>query len=235
MQQTEVRPTEAATVTPRVLVFFDFACQFCYLDWPRLKRLRAEHGVELFLVPYELRPRMPLEGIPTSDIGGHSAHVQEHMRRMATEGGLPLVFPDFVPHTHLALSLAEYARDLGPEAHEALHEAIFAAYSGHGENIGDRTVLLRIAEEHALDMSEVIHAWDDGLYDERLHRFMHLAMSMGISATPAALICNELFIGTRPYRVLEESLERCMSKPDKLAVARQVEEHSATAASSGRD
>ena len=37
--------------TPRVLVFFDYACPFCYLDWPRFKRLRASREAELVLVP----------------------------------------------------------------------------------------------------------------------------------------------------------------------------------------
>ena len=53
----------AHAVVPRVLVFFDYACQFCYLDWPRFKRLRAEHDAELFLVPFELRPQLPDEGV----------------------------------------------------------------------------------------------------------------------------------------------------------------------------
>jgi predicted DsbA family dithiol-disulfide isomerase len=193
-----------------VLVFFDYACQFCYLDWPRLKRLRDEHGPELFLVPFELRPQAPLEGLAIEEVGEHSPHVQEHMERMATEFALPLVHPRRVPNTHLALVLGEYARDRGPEAHEAMHEAIFEAYSGRGLDIGDRDVLLGVAEGQGADLDEVRRAWDEGRYDERLHQFHHLALSMGISATPAALICNELLIGTRPYRVLEESLQRCL-------------------------
>ncbi|HSK47354.1 MAG TPA: DsbA family protein [Coriobacteriia bacterium] len=213
MQQVEAPPT---AMVPRVLVFFDYACQFCYLDWPRFKRLRAEHGAELFIVPFELRPELAPEGVPVDQLGGHSERVKEHMQRMAHESGLTLTFPEFVPNTHLALSLGEYGRDQGPEAHEAIHEAIFEAYSGRSENIGERDVLLKIAEDHAFDIDDVQLAWDEGRFDDRIHRFFHLALSMGISATPSALICNELFIGTRPYRVIEESLERCMVIPDKI-------------------
>ncbi len=201
---------------PRVLVFFDYACQFCYLDWPRFKRLRTERGADLFLIPYELHPHMSEEGVAVTTIGTHSPRVVEHMRKMAAEASLPLVFPEFVPETHLALALGEYARDLGPEAHEAVHEAIFEAYSGRGENIGDIDVLVHIAEDHALDPQDVRRALETGDYDDRLHDFLHLALSMGVSATPSALICNELFIGTRPYRILEESLERCLVTPDKI-------------------
>ena len=142
-----------AAVKPRVLVFFDYACQFCYLDWPRLKRLRDEHGPELFLVPFELRPQAPPEGLPIEEVGEHSPHVEEHMERMATEFALPLVHPRRVPNTHLALVLGEYARDLGPEAHEAMHEAIFEAYSGKGLDIGDRD-----DHEHAAETAHVAQA-----------------------------------------------------------------------------
>jgi len=201
----------ATPVTPRVLVFFDYACQFCYLDWPRFKRLRADRDAELYLVPFELRPALSAEGAPVSELGaGHSERVEEFMQRMAREAAMDLTFPAFVPNTHHALALGEFARDLGPEAHEAIHEAIFSAYSARSEDIGSQEVLLRIAEEHSLDGSEVASAFAESRYDERLHQFRHLALELGISATPSALICNELLIGTRPYEVLEASLERCV-------------------------
>lgn len=217
MMTAPVGEAAQALITPRVLVFFDYACQFCYLDWPRFKRLREEHAADLFLVPYELRPAMPAEGVSLDELGGgHSEHVEEHMLKMAREAALPLVFPRHVPNTHYALALGEYARDVGPEAHEAIHEAIFEAYSGHGRDIGSASVILDIAETHALDRDDVEDALLSGRYDERLHQFLHLGLSFGVTATPSALICNELFIGSRPYRVLEESLERCLVRPETI-------------------
>lgn len=200
----------APAVTPRVLVFFDYACPFCYLDWPRLKRLRVEHEVDLFLVPFELRPELASGGIPIAELGaGHSPRVEEHMRRMAEEGGLELAQPDFMPNTHLALALGEVARDAGPVVHEALHEDVFAAYNGRAADIGQVEVLLDIAERNGLDREATGEALRDGRHDERLHQFRELGLSMGITATPAALVCNELLIGSRPYQVLAESLARC--------------------------
>lgn len=204
--------------TPRVLVFFDYACQFCYLDWPRLKRLRSEHGAELILVPFELRPQLPAEGAPLAQIGGgHSERVVEHMNKMAEEGGLALMTPAFVPNTHFALALGELARDLGPEVHEAVHEAIFSAYNGRGLDIGSEEVLLDIAAQHGLDRGEAAAAFDEGRYDDRIHQFHHLAISFGITATPSALVCNELFIGSRPYEVLSEAIERCLLTEHNIA------------------
>lgn len=207
-----------APVKPRVLVFFDYACPFCYLDWPRFKRLRAEHDTELLLVPFELRPQLPAQGVPIEQLGGrHSEHVEEHMLRMASEGGLDLSFPDHMPNTHLALAVGEFARDLGPEVHERVHEAIFAAYNGHSVDIGDLEALLAVVAKSGLDADEVRAALDTGSYDERLHQFQHLGLAFGITATPAALVCNELLIGSRPYQVLEESLQRCLVDEHNIA------------------
>lgn len=231
MPQTLEAGKTGTTAKPRLLVFFDYACQFCYLDWPRLKKLRSEHEVELFLVPYELRPALPAEGVTREEAGHvYSERVVRHMRAMAREGRLKLRFPKFVPNTHFALALSEYARDLGPEAHEAVHEAIFDAYDASGLDIGSEEVLLEIARTHSIAREDVAAAFREGRFDDRLERFRNLATSMGITGTPAALICNELFIGTRPYRVLEESLERCMVTEDKILVSTQVERQAQQAA-----
>jgi predicted DsbA family dithiol-disulfide isomerase len=214
--------TDVST-TPRLLVFFDYSCQFCYLDWPRFKRLRAEHGAQIQLVPFELRPALDSAGVSAEEVGHkYSERVVEHMREMAEESGLRVEFPTFVPNTHMALSLGEYARDAGEAVHESVHEAIFEAYNASVRDIGDAEVLIDIARRFGLDDDDVGHALREGRYDDRLHRYACLTASMGITGTPAALICNELFIGTRPYRVLEESLERCLVTEDKILVGAQV-------------
>lgn len=198
-------------VRPRVLVFFDYACPFCYLDWPRFKRLRAEHGVELFLIPFELRPNMPAEGVSIGALGGeHSERVEHHMRKMAEEGGIGFRSVDFVPNTHYALAAGEFARELGPEAHEAVHEALFAAYNADGRDIGSLDVVLEVCESRGIDADELREALEEGRYDHRLHEFLHLSLSFGITATPAAIVCNELLIGSRPYQVLEAALRECL-------------------------
>lgn len=144
------------------------------------------------------------------EAAGHSGRVEEHLLRIAARDGFPFMVPPFLPKTHLALSLGELARDAGPEKHWAMHRALFGAYFGEGRDIGSRDVLLEIAASEGFDAEEVRTAWDEDRYGERLHQFRHVAMHLGIDATPAALICNELLIGSRPYEVLRKSLDRCM-------------------------
>ena len=157
---------------------------------------------------------MPPEGMSAKEHGlAHSERVEEYLRRVAREGGFPLLMPDHVPNTHLALTLGEWARDAGEERHVATHRAIFDARYGRGLDLGSRQVLLGIAASLGLDTQDISRAWDERRFDERLGQFRHLALYLGVAATPAALVCNELLIGSRPYQVLSDALGRCMVTP----------------------
>lgn len=205
--------TEAAVTIPQVIVFYDYACPFCYVDSPRFDRLVREHEAELHLVPFELRPQLSL-GETLADLGAdHSDRVWDHVRRIAAEEDLPFVLPDFVPNTHLALALGELARDAGPDVHSVTHAAIFRAYQGEGRDISRRDVLLEVADAVGLERAQVVSIWDAGQYDERLSAYRGFAIGMGVRLTPSAIVCNELIIGVRPYPVLEDALMRCFEEP----------------------
>ncbi len=197
---------------PRVLVFFDYACPFCYVDQNRFDVLDEELEFDTVLVPFELRPTLPEEGIDLDETGsGHSERVDEYLKRIAEKEGFRFVQPGLLPNTHKALVLGEIARDAGDSIHEEVHRAIFSAYFAEERDIGSREVLLDIAEGVGIESDHVRRAWDEGIYDERLDSFRHVALHLGLDATPAALICNELFVGSRPMGVLRDALERCGS------------------------
>lgn len=168
--------------------------------------------VEFVLVPFELRVDMPDEGYQMSELeaAGHSDRVEDHLMKVAARDGFPMVVPPFLPKTHLALALAEIGRNQGDVAHRAIHAAVFDAYFGRGLDIGSREVLLGVAKAQGYDLDEVGRVWDEGVYDERLHQFRHVGISLGLDSTPAALICNELLIGSRPYQVLKDAVDRCL-------------------------
>lgn len=213
-----------ATERPRVLVFYDYACPFCYVDRPRFERLAREHDADLHLVPFELRPSLPQGGATVEELGAeHSPHVEEHLHRLAAEESLPYHTPARVPNTHLALSLGELARDAGPEMHADTHAAIFRAYLGERLDIGERGVLLGVARAVGLDPEQLRAVWDAGNYDARLAAYRDFGMGMGVRVTPTALVCNELLIGTRPYAVLEAAVRDCFEEAVSTSDGRVAE------------
>lgn len=166
----------------------------------------------MFPVPLELRPDAPEGGLSASANGlGHSQKVEEYLVRVAADEGLPMMLPDLVPNTHRAIVLSEVARDAGPAVHRAAHAAVFLAHYGEGLDIGAKDVLLRVAESvDGLDPAAVGRAWENGAMEGRIHEFRHMAAHLGIDTTPAALICNELLVGSRPYAVLAQAVSRCL-------------------------
>lgn len=162
-------------------------------------------------IPFELRPDMPEEGFSAIENGlTHSEHVEARLLKDAAESGHPMVLLDHIPKTHLAMVLGEVARDHGTEVHAGVHATIFSAYYGDGRDIGTREVLLDIAREHDIGPEEVVSAWDRGTYTERLKTFANVAMTLGVSTTPAALVCEHLIVGTRPYGVLRDAMATCV-------------------------
>lgn len=161
---------------------------------------------------------MPEEGYSMSELeaSGHSDRVEEHLMRIAAKDGFPMTVPPFLPKTHKALALAEMGRDLGEPQHWAIHHAVFGAYFGEGRDIGDEEVLLQVAESEGYKRDDVRALWDEGTYDGRLHDFRHVALHLGLDSTPAALICNELVIGSRPYMVFQDAIDRCLVTPENI-------------------
>ncbi|MBC7265633.1 MAG: DsbA family protein [Coriobacteriia bacterium] len=190
------------------------------MDQFRFLKLREELDVLLVGVPFELRPDMPDEGLSASRDGlSHSPRVEERLIQLAAKEGERMVLPDLVPKTHNAMVLAEIGRDRGDEVFWPLHLDIFREYFVAGKDIGDRSVLVPVGLKHGISESEMAEAWESGRYDERLHEFRHLALHLGIQETPAAIICDELIVGSRPYEVLRAAVQRCLVRPDNVQTA----------------
>ncbi|MBU4555400.1 MAG: DsbA family protein, partial [Actinobacteria bacterium] len=83
-------------IAPRILLFYDYACPFCYVDQFRFDRLVSERDVDIVLVPFELRPDMPDEGHNVSELeaaGMDHGHIEEHLRDLSLREGFPLTIP----------------------------------------------------------------------------------------------------------------------------------------------
>jgi predicted DsbA family dithiol-disulfide isomerase len=183
------------------------------VDRVRFDQLVREFDAQVVDVPFELREAIAPEGWSASEHGlRHSERVEAFIHKEAAAAGLPMLdpLPDVLPNTHRAIVMSEVARDAGPEAYRRVHDAVFGAYFGDGRDIASQDVLLEIARGAGIDPEAVRAAWGRKKYEDRVHAMRHLALSLGISSTPASLICNELLIGTRPYKLLAESMERCL-------------------------
>lgn len=120
---------------------------------------------------------------------------------------------DVVANSRLALEASEFARDAGK--FEEAHTRLFRAYFQEGENIGQKSTLLRLLSEIGLNEHQLSDALDQRLYSARLQQGLVKAGKYGIKAVPTFIVNgNEKIVGAQPYEVFQ----RCIKTQSPLQI-----------------
>lgn len=152
------------TAVLQIDAFFDFVCPWCLIGKRQLARALAQLAasrpdveVELSWHGVQLLPHLPENGVPFAAfylqrLGSAEAvrmrQAQVEQSAAAVDLQIDLSRIEKMPNTGLAHRLFERAASLGTVAQrDALLERLFAAYFVRGEDIGERTTLLAIAEQ----------------------------------------------------------------------------------------
>jgi predicted DsbA family dithiol-disulfide isomerase len=188
-----------ANGTNRVLHWYDFLCPFCYVGQQRNSILEA-HGFEVVDLPFQAHPDIPPGG---RAVGPRSGAMYERIEEEARTAGLPLVWPDRLPDTRMALAAAEWTRQHAPQSFPALEKGLFAAHFALGENLGDRKVIDRHAIEAGVDIAAMHAALESGGAYGLVDRAEAMGHSVGIRGTPAWLIGGRLIPGLYPREQFE--------------------------------
>ena len=118
--------------------------------------------------------------------------------------------PSLTPYTRYALEATEYAQEQG--CFDVFHHAMYKALWEGGENIGDISVVLGIAEKCGLRASELSERLETGYYTPIIDHQFQQAQNMGIRGIPAFLVNDSLlFSGAQPYEVFKTALERVLA------------------------
>jgi predicted DsbA family dithiol-disulfide isomerase len=132
--------------------------------------------------------------------------MSDHLRRFAEAFGVDgLRIPERSPNTRMALALAEHARDRG-RLHEA-RGALMDAFWRRGEDLEDRAVLSRCAEEAELDPGAALAALDDPALAARVDAMGRDAARAGITGIPTFLVGRQRVVGCQPYEVIAAAAE----------------------------
>jgi predicted DsbA family dithiol-disulfide isomerase len=197
-------------VPPRITVWSDYICPFCYVAVERAEWLERRFGAQVEWRPFDLHPEYPPEGIARERLdaryGGERWRAQ--LDAMFDAAGLPSRRAiERVPNSRKALRLAEHARDRG--LHAPLHRRLFDAYWHRGLDIGDDRVLVDEATSVGLDEAEVRELLAGDRHLDRVHGETERAVSIGASGVPAWLVDERLLIaGAQPHELFGRVLSR---------------------------
>lgn len=203
-------------------VYWDYSCPFSYVATHRLRRLEEERPLELHWRPFEVHPGLPEEGIPARELGygpDRWSRLLDEVTGMAEEEGLELDVPRFVPRTSEPLQAALFAGDVGADAFDRLHRALFRAFFVEGRNVGLREVVLDAAESAGVDRDGLERALEDERYAEELPGVRAEADRYGIDGTPTILFGRFKVVGAAPMEVLREAAGRASDEGDPASGA----------------
>jgi predicted DsbA family dithiol-disulfide isomerase len=194
-------------MSPKVTVYSDYICPFCFIGKERVDRLEKKFGIDVEWKGFEIHPETPPGGGDLSALGFDEERVATlyaRVRELSEEADLKLNRPSRISNSRLALQVAEFAKEKG-RARE-YHEAVFRAYWQDGKDIGDRELLFSLAAQAGLDPEELDAYLKSGQAVAKMDRHLQEVREYGIGGVPTFVIGNKMVVGAQPYEVLEKLL-----------------------------
>ncbi|EDL48518.1 DsbA family oxidoreductase [Erythrobacter sp. SD-21] len=226
------------TRTLTIDIWSDVMCPWCLVGWGNLgqalDQLEGEIAADIRWHAFELNPDMPEEGEErTAHIARkygrtieQSKEVQDQMRQAAEAAGVSLDYegPEPAPeammwntfdaHKLLTWALEEH----GAEAQTRLKLALFEAHFNQRRRIGERDVLLAVAEEVGLDREAAAKALDSEDLARKTRVEERAAMEMNITGVPAIIVEGRFMIpGAQPPEAYVNALRRVTERSSPRA------------------
>jgi predicted DsbA family dithiol-disulfide isomerase len=164
----------------------DVVCPWCYLGKARLELAIAE-------VPYRLNPDYPPEGVDqkaslAAKLGGAEKVASAHamLTGLGREVGVNFDFDAIKigPNTLDAHRLIHWAVTEDRELQNRVVDALFKANFEDGKNVGDRAVLLDIAEKAGLDRAVIAALLASDADSDLIVAEIEAAQKMGVNGVP---------------------------------------------------
>ena len=204
-------------------ILSDPICPWCYIGKANLDRAleaRPDHALTIQWHPFQLNPDMPPGGADRrayleTKFGGKENAVKIYARiaEVAEAAGLKIDFGGIqrTPNTLDAHRLIHWAGLEGRQT--AAVSRLFKAYFEEGLDIGDREVLLEIAEGIGLDREMIARLFEsDADLDDIRARDEH-ARQRGVTGVPTFVLANQHVLpGAQPtelwLQVIDEIAEQ---------------------------
>jgi predicted DsbA family dithiol-disulfide isomerase len=186
---------EAVTID----IVADVVCPWCYIGKRRLEQALAMVPVEPVICwrPFQLDPTIPGKGVDRAAYlerkFGSAASVAALHERLVAVGvadGIRFCFERIrrSPNTIDAHRLIRWSHSL--DRQDAVVERLFEHYFVGGDDIGDRTVLIQIAQESGMAAEVVARLFAEGADISAVQQEIATARSLGIVGVPTFIFAG---------------------------------------------
>lgn len=190
-------------VTPVVIpIYFDYASTLCYIAWRIIRELEGEMNfVTLWKgVPIAARDPRASAGRPLGDLE------RRKILMVSAETGIPVAPPQSWMDSTAALEGSEIARDAGKFG--PYHDSVFRAAFEDRIDIGDRSVLERIARDAGIDGDGFRADLDQRRMAPRIEANRREADEFSALGYPTFILGDYPMIGIQPAETMRLVFER---------------------------
>ncbi len=187
----------------RIDIISDIVCPWCYIGKHRLEAAIASYaglGVDLHWRPFQLDPHIPEDGL---DLRAYAAKKRNEQgvdvnQMLVSQAGkeLGLSFAwnkiERMPNTRDAHRLIRHAVLYGTQT--KVVERLFKAYFSEGADIGDRGLLIDLAEECGIDRyaAENLFAQQDDILT--IEEELAITRRLGLPKVPCFVFADEIVV-----------------------------------------
>ena len=189
----------------KIKVYADTICGWCFIGQTNLEKALEDFKdkkIEVEHIPFQLNPDMPEDGMLRSDylnikFGGKefAAPMYASMTQKAKEIGLSFNLEKInkTPNTVLSHLVILLAKENGKE--NDVKKDIYTSYFISGEDIGDREVLIKIAEKNNISKENFINYISKN--SQIISSYQKTAKEKNISGVPFFEIENQYVSGAQ--------------------------------------
>jgi predicted DsbA family dithiol-disulfide isomerase len=174
----------------------------------RTRKLIQNFDIVIKLVHFPLHPDTPAEGRALQDLFRSGpediAAKYARMKALMDAEGLPYAERSHTYNSRLAQELGSWADTV--VASGAIHDALYRAYFVDRRNIGDRNVLLDIAESVGLKRDDARKVLDERTLKGVVDADWAKSRTYGVTGVPTFVTGRAGIVGAQPY----ESIERLL-------------------------
>jgi predicted DsbA family dithiol-disulfide isomerase len=186
---------------PRLEIFSDYICPYCYFITGSIKRLEAELNVAATWRCFPLHPEIPYEGILLSELFNQPAlNIEpfiQNIQQTAFQLGLPLSPLKKTFNTRLAQEVGLWAAEQGKG--DLFHMAAFKAYFVDEQNLALKDVLMDLVESVGLPSTKADEIIEKRVFRDAVDQDWALSRRMNITAVPTLMLGGKQLVGAQPY------------------------------------
>lgn len=200
-------------MTPKLEIFVDFVCPWCYLAYGAVRQLQTQHPVDVTWSPFPLHPSTPPEGLLLTDLlrGMDLEAAHRRINALLDELGLEHGERDRTYNTRLAQELLLWAKT--QEGGDALVPLLYRAYFVHNRNLADEAVLLDAVKDAKLDVAAAQKTLKERRFSAALDNEWQRARQYQITGVPAFIAGGYQMTGFHPAAELQKFLNYVETQP----------------------